>query len=235
MQFLSSGDVPHLISSYGYLAVAVIIGLESMGLPLPGETTLVAASIIAGATTGTLSIWLVIAAAAGGAIVGDNIGFWLGRRFGYWLLVRYGRYVRLTEARIKIGQYLFLRHGGKVVFFGRFVAILRALAAVLAGANRMPWSRFLIANACGAVVWATAYGLGAYFLGEAIDRLVGPVGITLAAAVAIATVIGFIYLRRHEAELERRARAALPGPLAPMARRRARREKRDRSDGNTGP
>jgi membrane protein DedA with SNARE-associated domain len=71
MQFLSSGDVPHLISSYGYLAVAVIIGLESMGLPLPGETTLVAASIIAGATTGTLSIWLVIAAAAGGAIVGD--------------------------------------------------------------------------------------------------------------------------------------------------------------------
>lgn len=92
-----------------------------MGIPLPGETTLIAAAVVAG-TTHVLGIWFVIAAAAGGAILGDNVGFWVGREFGYWLLLRYGRYVRLTERRIKLGQYLFDRYGGEVVFFGRFVA-----------------------------------------------------------------------------------------------------------------
>jgi membrane protein DedA with SNARE-associated domain len=119
----------HLIAPYGYWTVGGIIALESMGLPLPGEATLVAAAVYA-ATTHHLNIWLVIAAAATGAIVGDNIGYWIGREIGYPLLLRYGHYVYLTEARIKLGQYLFFRHGGKIVFFGRFVAVLRALAAI---------------------------------------------------------------------------------------------------------
>jgi len=121
-------DLGHLISHYGYPAIAAVVGLESMGIPLPGETMLVLSAIYAG-THSDLHIAGVIAAAALGAIVGDNVGYWVGREFGYPLLVRYGRYVGLTEARIKLGQYMFLRHGGKVVFFGRFFAGLRVLAA----------------------------------------------------------------------------------------------------------
>src|SRR5262249_15371812 len=132
------GDLGHLISQYGYAAVAVIVGLESMGIPLPGETVLVLSAVYAG-THSDLHIAGVVAAAALGAILGDNAGYWLGREFGYPLLLRYGRYVRLTETRIKLGQYLFLRHGGKMVFFGRFIAVLRMLAAFLAGVNRMEW------------------------------------------------------------------------------------------------
>ncbi len=148
LSFLTHGDIPRLLSTYGYGAVAGITALESAGLPLPGETTLVAAAIVAG-TTHTLNIWIVVAAAAGGAIIGDNVGFLIGRRIGYWLLTRYGRYLRISDTHIKVGQYLFIRHGGKVVFFGRFVALLRALAALLAGTNQMTWPRFLAFNAAG--------------------------------------------------------------------------------------
>jgi membrane protein DedA with SNARE-associated domain len=147
-------DLGYLISHYGYAAVGVVIGLESMGIPLPGETMLVLAAIYA-ATHSDLQISGVIGAAALGAILGDNVGYWLGREFGYPLLLRYGRYLGVSETRIKLGQYLFLRHGGKVVFFGRFIAVLRVLAAFLAGVNRMEWKSFLIANATGGVVWST--------------------------------------------------------------------------------
>src|SRR5437016_2109255 len=112
-----------------------------MGLPLPGETILLLGALYAG-THADLSIWGVIAAAATGAVLGDNVGYWLVREFGYLLLLRFGRHVGLSDARIKLGQYLFLRHGGKVVFFGRFIAVLRILAAVLAGVNRMEWRGF---------------------------------------------------------------------------------------------
>jgi SNARE associated Golgi protein len=101
--------------------VALIVGLESMGLLLPGETVLVLATIYA-ATDPSVDVWLVITAAAVGSIIGDNVGYWLGKKYGYALLRRYGRHIGMSDARIKIGQYLFLRHGGKVVFFGRFVA-----------------------------------------------------------------------------------------------------------------
>jgi membrane protein DedA with SNARE-associated domain len=107
-----------LITKFGYWAVAGIVGLESVGLPLPGEATLIAAALYAG-TTKQLNIWLVIASATLGAILGDNVGFWLGRELGFRVLVRYGSYVGLNEGRIKVGQYLFQLHGGKIVFFGR--------------------------------------------------------------------------------------------------------------------
>src|ERR1700693_2694125 len=154
-----------LITKFGYWAVAGIVGLESVGLPLPGEATLIAAALYAG-TTKQLNIWLVIASASLGAILGDNVGFWLGRELGFRVLVRYGRYVCLNEGRIKVGQYLFQLHGGKIVFFGRFFALLRVWAALLAGVNQMAWPKFLLFNAGGAVLWAALYGLGAYYLGH---------------------------------------------------------------------
>ena len=114
------GELQQLVSLHGYWVVGLMVGLESLGLPLPGETILVLAAIYA-ATEPSFNIWVVIAVAAFGAIIGDNIGYWLGSRYGYALLLRYGGRIGMFEPRIKLGQYLFLRHGAKVVFLGRFV------------------------------------------------------------------------------------------------------------------
>ena len=131
---------------------------------------------------------------------------------GYTLVARFGPYVGLHEARLKVGQYLFLRHGGKIVFFGRFVAFLRTFAALLAGINRMHWSHFLLTNALGGICWATLVGGGAYLFGAEMNRVTGPLSVVL-PIVGIACVIGgLLFFRRHERELERRAEAALPGP-----------------------
>lgn len=220
-------DPAHLIALYGYWAIAVVVGLESMGIPLPGETILVAAAAYAGARH-NLNIAFVIAAAAGGAIVGDSIGFWIGREVGLHLLPRYGHRIGLTEPRLKLGQYLFLRHGGKVVFFGRFVAILRTMAAFLAGANQMSWPRFLVFNASGGITWATIFGVGAYALGTSIDRFAGPIGAALLAVAVVAGLVGFVFVRRQEQRLLAEAERALPGPLAqrPLTFGRAREARR---------
>ena len=202
----------NLVAQYGYLAVLVIVGLESTGVPLPGETTLVAAALYAGATHNLNIIGVVIAAAVG-AIFGDNLGYLIGHWGGYRLLIRYGRYIRLSEKRIKIARYLFLRYGGEVVFFGRFTAILRAYAAFLAGTTRMPWRRFLFFNAAGGIAWATIYGGGAYLLGRQIERLSGPFEIVFVAAAVIAIVVGALIIRRQEERLAVAAEKAFPGPL----------------------
>jgi membrane protein DedA with SNARE-associated domain len=205
-------DPKEALATYGYLAVFAFVGSESLGVPFPGETMLVTAAIYAG-TTGNLSIAFVIAAAVAGAIVGDNIGFGIGHWGGYRLLVRFGKHLRLDQAKLKVGRYIFFRQGGKVVFFGRFVSVLRTYAAFLAGVNRMPWWRFLVYNAAGGIVWATLYGTGAYYLGREIERLGWPVGIGLAVAAAIVIVAAFIFIRRSESRLEEKAEAAFPGPL----------------------
>ena len=212
MLHVATTDLQHFLATYGYWAVFFFVAIESIGIPFPGETMLLVAAIDAGKTH-QLSIVLVIAAAACGAIIGDNIGFWIGREGGYRVLRRYGRYIGFDERKLKVGIYLFRKHGGKVVFFGRFVAVLRAWAAFLAGVNRMRWGRFLLFNALGAIVWATLYGLGGYLLGEQIHRLTGPVGtitIVLAVLFLIAVVI---FLWRNERQLEERAEKALPGPI----------------------
>ena len=212
MIHLAAPDLLHFLNTYGYLAVLLFIAIESTGIPFPGETMLLVASIYAGRTH-QLSILLVIVAAASGAILGDNLGFLVGREGGFRLLRRYGRYIRLDERKVKLGLYLFRRHGSKVVFFGRFVAVLRAWAAFLAGTNRMPWPPFLLFNALGGIVWATVYGLGGYFLGESIDRLEGPVGTITIVLAAIIIVVSLIFVWRNERRLEEKAEKALPGPL----------------------
>jgi len=209
-----SNQLVDLISTHGYWVVAALVAVESMGVPAPGETALVTAAIIAG-TTHRLNIAFVIVAAALGAIVGDNIGYSIGRRFGYALLLRHGSLVRIHTGRIKLGQFLFARHGGKVVFFGRFVAILRALAALLAGMNCMDWRRFLVFNASGAIVWAAGYGLAAYVFGKGLDRLRGTAAVVGGLLAAIACAFGVWWMRRHETALQAEAERALPGPLEP--------------------
>ena len=177
VDFLDGNTVQHLIGQYGYGAVLVVVMLESAGIPMPGETILVSAAVYAG-TRHALDIRWVIAAAAAGAILGDNIGFWVGREIGERLLEKWGHLVGLDVRKRMLGRYLFARYGGSIVFFGRFVALLRAFAALLAGANGFsPW-RFLIFNATGGIAWATIFGLGGYLLGAGIHRIAGPIGCT---------------------------------------------------------
>jgi membrane protein DedA with SNARE-associated domain len=207
-----SGQLSHWIDSYGYEAVFVLVGLESLGVPIPGETALITAALYA-STTHRLNIALGIAVAAAAAIVGDNIGFALGRWGGYRLLRRYGKYIRFDERRLKIGRFIFLRHGGKVVFFGRFVAVLRTYAAFLAGTNRMSWPRFLAFNAAGGIIWATGIGLAYYYIGNTVKHLRGPVDIALGAVALVVIVAFFLYLRRTEERYAAEAERAFPGPL----------------------
>jgi membrane protein DedA with SNARE-associated domain len=207
-------ELPALIATHGYWIVALVVALESMGVPLPGETVLVSAAIYAGAT-GNLEIAGVVAAAATGATVGDNGGYWIGRRVGLPLLLRYGRYLRIGEDKIKLGRYMFARYGGSVVFLARFIALLRVLAAFLAGVNRMGWARFFAFNIAGGVAWASLFGFGAYTLGSQIERMTGGAGVLALAAAAGALACGLVYLRRQEARLLAEANRAYPGPLAP--------------------
>jgi membrane protein DedA with SNARE-associated domain len=207
-------DLAHLISVYGIWLIAVVIALECICIPLPGETTLVAAAIYAG-TTQELNIFSVIIAAIVGGIVGNVIAFWIGREYGYRLLMRYGSYVHLDETRIKIGEYLFLRHGSKVVFFARFIPVLRSFAAILAGANRMPWRSFMTANVAGAVAWVGLDCTLAYLIGEELTKVAGPIGIALGVLVVVLLVVGGWLAARHEKQLAIAAERALPGPLHP--------------------
>jgi membrane protein DedA with SNARE-associated domain len=209
---LATSFVDTLLGRFGYAAVFAFVAIESLGIPLPGETMLIAAALYAGASH-QLSIGVIIVVAAAGAIIGDNIGFGLGHWGGYRLLLRYGPYIRLREGRIKLARYLFQRHGGKVVFFGRFISVLRTYAAFLAGTARMAWPRFLVFNAAGGIVWATGYGTGAYLAGSQINRLSGPVDLALGGVAVVVVVTLILLLRRKEQELTARAEEAMPGPL----------------------
>ena len=197
-----------LIPIYGPWIIFGIVALESAGVPLPGETILVASALLA-ATTGQISIVVVVLASAGGAIVGDGIGYMVGRRFGLPLIRRYGRYIRLDENRLLIGRYLFFRYGNVVVFFGRFVAVLRMFAALLAGANSMPAGRFFFFNITGGVCWACLFGFGAYAVRAEIYTISGTLSV-ISLGLFIATGFALsIFMRRNEVTLRRRAELAL--------------------------
>jgi membrane protein DedA with SNARE-associated domain len=210
--FFSTHTLDTLLSNYGYAAVFVFVMLESLGVPFPGETMVITASLYSGLTH-RLSIWGIWAVASAGAIVGDNIGFAIGHWGGYRLLRRYGSKLHINEAKLKVGRLIFDRHGGKVVFFGRFVSILRTYAAFLAGTNRMHWVRFVAFNAAGGIVWSGVYALGFYYAGSALKHVRTPVDVGLGVAAALIVVAFIMWLRRNERRLERVAEDAYPGPL----------------------
>ncbi len=189
-------NVEELVSSAGYPLLFLLVMGESSGVPIPGETALIAGGVLA--SQGKLDIALVIVLAAAGAIVGDNIGYLIGRKGGRWLLERPGAFHAQRENVLIIGEPFFERHGPKAVFFGRFLLGLRVWASWLAGATRMPWRSFAIWNALGGIVWATAIGLLAYFLGHSASNAVQAFGIYGLVAVALAVVSGFVAHRRHK-------------------------------------
>lgn len=197
-----------LLQTYGYGLVFAVICLEAMGMPLPGESMLIASSIYA-ATTGRLSLFYLILAASAGAIIGDNLGYIIGRWAGFPLLKRYGSRVGLNERRMNLGTYLFKQYGGRVVFVGRFIAILRTFVALMAGASHMDWKVFLLWNAVGGVVWTSLYSSGAYLLGNQMQRIAGPIGIALGVVAAIAAVTAVVFLRRNEKRLEDKAEQSM--------------------------
>jgi membrane protein DedA with SNARE-associated domain len=210
--FFSTHTLDHLLSQYGYAAVFLFVMVESLGIPLPGETMVITAALYAGLTH-HLSPWGIWAAAALGAIIGDNIGFAIGLWGGYRLLHRFGSKIHIREAELKVGRLVFERHGGKVVFFGRFVSILRTYAAFLAGTNHMHWRRFFLFNASGGIIWAAIYSFGFYYAGSALKGTRGTVDYALGAAAALVVIGFFVWLRRNEHRLEKVAEAAYPGPL----------------------
>ncbi len=202
--FLDQAQIAAILSTYGYWAIFLVVALESAGVPLPGETMLVGASIYA-RLSGALSIDAIVFAAAAGAIVGDNIGYWIGREFGVKFLERYGRHVGLGPEKLRLGQYLFYKWGGAIVFFGRFVALLRILAALLAGANHLPAGRFFAYNASGGVVWAAVFGYGAYYLTAGFQKIEGPIGAVAAICALTGLFVLWRYYRANEARLLREA------------------------------
>ncbi len=200
--FFSHAHLMHLLDTYGYWLVGVVICLEALGLPLPGESLLIAGAIYA-ATTHHMAIVLIVAVGSVAATLGSMAGFAVGHWIGPKRLTRYGRYVGLNEERGRIVKGLFRRHGAKVILVARFVAFLRSLAAILAGATEMPWLRFAIANAVGAVAWCALYGFGAYWLGAEAERLATPAAIGLGCAAGIVVVIAIVFVRKQERSLLR--------------------------------
>jgi membrane protein DedA with SNARE-associated domain len=198
-------DVSHI----GFPLLFVVVMAESSGVPVPGETGLIAAAVLA--SKGTLQIELVIPVAAAGAIVGDNIGYLIGRRGGRWLLERPGRYRRQRLQTLETGESFFERHGPKAVFFGRFLLGLRIWASWLAGATHMRWRSFVFWNACGGICWATAIGLLAYFIGHTAGNAIQAFGLFGLAAVLLAVAAGFLAHRRHR---HRRRQTAAEGGSA---------------------
>lgn len=188
-------NVSHLVQVAGYPLLFLLVMGESSGVPIPGETGLIAAAVLA--SRGKLQIELVIPIAAAGAIVGDNIGYLIGRKGGRWLLERPGRFRSQRQQVLLVGEPFFERHGPKAVFFGRFLLGLRVWASWLAGATRMHWRSFVLWNASGGIAWATAIGLLAYFLGHSAGNAIQTFGVYGLVAALVALASGFWLHRRH--------------------------------------
>lgn len=198
-----------LLRTYGYGLLFLVVGLESLGVPVPGETALVAAAALA--ARGHMKIALVIAVAAAAAILGDAGGYWIGRRGGIAFVRRYGRLFRMDDAKLEHIKRYFERHGAKTVFFGRFIALLRTWAALFAGVGCMPYGRFTAYNASGGIVWATAFGLLGYVFGRNLERVQNIVGdASWALAVFVVAVVVGLWVWRRRRESGRRQHDARP-------------------------
>ena len=196
-------------ANLGYIALALMIGGESAGLPLPGETSLIAAGVLAAG--GHLALWAVIAIAAAAAMIGDNIGYLIGREGGHRLLSRPGPLARHRAALLARGEDFFARHGAPAVFVGRWLPVLRVTAAWLAGAHGMPWRRFLVWNALGGIAWATTIGVAAYLVGGRFPAAGAGLGLVVVGALALGAA-GRLLHRRI-----RRRRAARSAAVTAMA------------------
>ena len=180
-------------SQWALLVMCVLLMLESFGLPLPGETALIACAVLA--SQGALPISSVIVVAILAAIIGDNLGYWTARIGGRRVLLRYRLTQRYAERYLPRGERFFARHGGKTVFIGRFVAVLRVTVAWVAGISHMHWWRFLAWNAAGGIAWATLVGLVSYYLGDAAAKAIGRYGLLAAGGAVVLAVIGYFVVR----------------------------------------
>jgi membrane protein DedA with SNARE-associated domain len=195
--------VTHFFTHHGLPLLFVVIMLESFGIPLPGETALVFFGVLA--SQGNYDIVAVIAVAAVAAIVGDNLGYWLiGRLGGRALFRKWSWLERYAERVIPRAERIMKRHGGKTVFFGRFVAILRFTAAWLAGLGEMPWWRFLFWNAAGGVGWAAAVGLVAFYGGKAAADAIARYGAFAAAGIVVLLIVGLLVVHFGKKRIEER-------------------------------
>ena len=193
----------HFFTSHGLPLLFAVVLLESFGIPLPGETALIAFGVLA--SQGHYSIVVVIAVAAAGAIIGDNLGYELiGRKGGRRLLERWGPLRRRAERILPPTEELMAKHGGKVVFFGRFITVLRYTAAWVAGIAGMEWRKFLFWNAAGGICWATLVGLVSYYAGGAAADAIQRYGIYAAAVVAGAVLVFFLITHFGKKWLENR-------------------------------
>jgi membrane protein DedA with SNARE-associated domain len=197
------GALTHFFLSHGLPLLFVVIMLESFGVPLPGETALIAFGVLA--SQGHYSIVWVIVLAATAAIIGDNLGYWLlGRLGGRALFRRWGWLERYSDRVLPRVERLMERHGGKTVFFGRFVAVLRVGAAAVAGLAHMPWWRFLFWNASGGIVWAVSVGLAAFYGGKAVADAIQRYGLYAAGVLVVALVGGWFVLHFLKGRVEDR-------------------------------
>jgi membrane protein DedA with SNARE-associated domain len=203
-----------LISVSGGLGYALpaIVGLESMGVPSPGETALILAAVLA--SEGKLQIWLVIVIAAASAIVGDNIGYWLGRIIGREVLEAPGPFQNRRKRLIAIGQRFFDKHGGKAVFLGRWIALVRIAAAWFAGIEEMNFFEFFLWNAAGGITWATAYGLVGFYGGKGAADAITHYGVIAAIVLGVLIVVGLVAMKIRERRAERKPDAGEPSGQA---------------------
>jgi len=203
---LADAAIISVSSGLGYLLPA-LIGLESMGVPSPGETALVLAAVLAG--QGKLNIWLVILIAAASAITGDNIGFLLGRRFGREVLIARGPFHERRAKLIAIGDRFFEKHGAKTVFIGRWLALIRFATAWLAGINGMRMRVFFAWNAISGILWALTYGLVGYYGGDAVAHIFERAGVVAVVVLAALFVVGICFAKLRERRFERRIESDL--------------------------
>lgn len=189
------GAIITVSSGLGY-ALPALVGVESLGIPIPGETALVLAAGLAAA--GKLQIWLVVVIAVGAAILGDNIGYAIGRRLGREVLEAPGPFEKHRNKLIKFGDRFFDRWGSRAVFFGRWVSVARVVVAWMAGINEMPFPRFFFWNALGGITWATTVSLVVYYGGQAAKNVITKVGIYGAIALGVVLVAGFVYMKIRE-------------------------------------
>jgi membrane protein DedA with SNARE-associated domain len=199
MDFITTDTIKHFIEAYGalvYLLIAGVIFLENAGVPLPGETTLILAATFTAGAHPLLSFPFVLLAAIGGAVLGDNMGYFIGYRYGRDLVLKYGSRFGMTAEKFDRAEAAFLKNSGWAVYVGRFILLMRILAGPLAGITRMPYPKFVLFNTLGAVSWATAIATASYFFGNAVVEYMQSVGIW-GLVILVAGIILFGIVRHY--------------------------------------